>query len=221
MGANESSLPRGDGWSAALVERLPGIVMAWTMVFMTFTWTPTMRALLKPEISRWQVFEWGGSGLSLEFLLIPLLAVYGLFLFYLYGRGRKRLLFHAMLLILHAGISLTFLIPAALHGSEARFIGAAWGFDVSLAVLSIPFSFFTGLGVWWCVAEARGQLSHQPAGWLQVDRRKLVAAVLMLPLAMIFFGVGENYDGWTKLAIAVTILQWITLAEALSHPRRS
>ena len=202
-------------------DKIPGIVMAWTMIFMTFTWTPTMRALLKPEISNWRLFELQGSGLSLSFLVLPFLALYALFLFYLFGRGRLRVVFHVLLLALHASVTLTLLVSAVGQGPDARFIGAAWGFDFPFAVLSIPFVLFTGLAIAWFVAELRGRLEVQALPWGRIGWKKLLVAVGLLPVAMLFFALGESYDVWVKVAIVVTILQWITLAEALSdRPKR-
>lgn len=201
--------------------RLSGWIMAWTMIFLTFTWTPTMRALLKPEVSNWQVFGMGGSGFSMEFVFIPGAAVYGLLLFYLHGRQRLRGLFHGMLLTLHVTITLGLIVSAMRLGPEARFLGAAWGFDISLAVLAVPFTVFTGLAVVWCVVEMRKPYDGPPAGWFQIGWKKLAVAIAMLPVAMLFFAMGEAYDGWIRMAIAVTILQWIMLAEAVGHRPRS
>ena len=38
---------------------LRGGLHAWTVFTTTFLWTPTMRLLLKPEISQWRVFGLG------------------------------------------------------------------------------------------------------------------------------------------------------------------
>ena len=44
------------------VRDLRGAVLAWTILTTTVAWTPTMRLLLKPEISHWSLFGVGGSG---------------------------------------------------------------------------------------------------------------------------------------------------------------
>ena len=221
MASADPTRPHPPDAGSIWAQRLSGWIMAWTMIFLTFTWTPTMRALLKPEVSNWQVFGMGGSGFSMEFAFIPAAAVYGLLLFYLHGRQRLRGLFHGMLLTLHVAVTLGLVVSALRRGPEARFMGAAWGFDVSLAVLAVPFSISTGLAVVWCVVEMRRPYDGSPAGWLQIGWKKLALAIAMLPVATFFFAMGEAYDGWTKAAIAVTILQWITLAEAVGHRPRS
>ena len=205
-----------------LLGPLPGLVMAWTLFFMTFTWTPTMRALLKPEISSWALGGLSGSGVSLSFMVLPLLALYALFLFYLYGRGRLRVLFHVLLLVLHVGVTSILTFFALRQGSDARFIGAAWGFNVPFTLLAIPFGLFTVLTVVWIVAERQGLIQFQERPWSAVGWKKLLFAAALLPVSMLFFGLGgDTYDGWVRLGIVVTIVQWITLAEALSEPPKN
>ena len=204
------------------VEKIPGVVMAWTIFFMTFTWTPTMRALLKPEISNWAFGGLRGSGVSPSFLVLPLLALYALFLFYLYGRGRLRVLFHVLLLALHVGVTSPLVFFAFQQGSNARFIGAAWGFNVPFPLLAIPFVLFTVLAFVWLVVERLGILKIEERPWRSIGWKKIILAGALLPVTMLFFGLGgDTYDGWVKLGIIATILQWIALAEALSErPKR-
>ncbi len=48
---------------------LRNTVLLRPVVTTTFFWTTTMRMVLKPEISQWQIFGVGGRGMEGEFWL--------------------------------------------------------------------------------------------------------------------------------------------------------
>lgn len=196
-------------------DRLRSIVLAWTIFTSVFTWTPTMRAFLKPEISKWGFLGFSGQGREGAFWILPTLALLVLFMFYLEGRGKFRPLFYALLLAWHVPLSLLFTIGALRRGQEAKFIGAAWGWEVSFAVLSIAFIFFTVLAIIWIIREVRHDKQPDEIAWNCVDWKKLIFAALLLPVAILFFGIGQAFDWFTRIAIVATVIQWITLAEAL------
>jgi hypothetical protein len=200
---------------------LRSIVMAWTLITSTFIWTPTMRLLLKPEISQWNIFSVGGSGGSGPFWALPLLAMALLCLFYIEGRGRLRWLFHGLLLAWHLPITLAFIYGSIWGGTGASFQGAMWGINVSFVWLAPPFALFTTLAIILVIRETRGNLPVQVFHWKQIGWSKLGLATLLLPIAFAFFRVGEGFDTLVKIATVATILQWILLAEALGHRPRS
>lgn len=200
---------------------LRSIVMAWTIITSTFTWTPTMRLLLKPEISQWSIFSVGGSGGSGPFWILPLLATALLCLFYLEGRGRLRWLFHGLLLAWHLPITVAFVYGSVWAATGASFQGAMWGINVPFAWLAPPFALFAILAIILVIRETRGTLPVPVFHWQQISWSKLGLAALLLPIAFAFFRMGEGFDTMVKIATVATILQWILLAEALGHRPRS
>lgn len=196
---------------------LRGIVMGWTLFTTTFLWTPTMRMFLKPEVSNWSVFGLSGSGPEGAFWMFPLAVVLALLLFYLEGRGRLRWAVHMLLLAWHIPLTSGLLYAAILVDPGATFVGAAWGWEVPLALLAVPFVVLSGLVVFWVVREARGGPSVDAAGWGDVDWRPLVGAAVLLPVAVVLFDRGgAEYDGMVQLAIAATVVQWILLNVGLN-----
>ena len=200
---------------------LRSIVMAWTLITSTFIWTPTMRLLLKPEISQWKIFGVGGSGDSGLFWVLPLLVTVLLCLFYIEGRGRLRWLFHGLLLAWHLPVTLAFVFGSIWGGAGTSFQGAMWGINVPFAWLAPPFALFATLAVVLVIRETRGTLSVQVFHWKEVSWRKLGLATLLLPIAFAFFRMGEGFDTMVKIATVATIFQWIFLAEGLGHRPRS
>lgn len=196
---------------------LRGIVMGWTLFTTTFLWTPTMRMLLKPEVSQWSVFGLSGSGTEGAFWIFPLGAALALLLFYLEGRGRLRPAVHGLLLAWHLPLTAGLIWGAASLGPEASFVGAAWGWEVPFAILAVPFVVLSGLTVVWIAREARSGSAVDATGWTDVDWRPLAGAVVLLPAAAVLFGLGgAGYDGWVKLAIAATVTQWVLLTIGLN-----
>lgn len=196
---------------------LPGVVLAWTAFTTTFLWTVTTRGLFRPEISTWSVMGWGGGGREEGFWAFPTLAALALLLFYLEGRGRLRPLFHALLLSWHLAVTGIVLGGTLAAGDGAYFEGAMWGVRVPLAVLALPFAGFAALTVWWIAREVGGRSRTPTAAWGQIDRRALAIALLLLPAAALSFALGEGFDGPTKLATGLVVVQWILLTRALSH----
>jgi hypothetical protein len=209
----------GGAWEAIRPSWLPGVVMGWTVFTTVFLWTVTTRGLLRPEISSWSVLGWGGSGREGGFWVFPLLAALALLVFHLAGRGRWRPLFRGLLLAWHLALTGIVLTGALAAGSEAHFEGAMWGVQIPLAVLCFPFAGFAALAAWWIGQEIVGRGRPEAAPWGQVDRRALAVALLLLPAAAALFALGEGYDGPTKLATALTVVQWIVLTQALAHRR--
>ena len=80
---------------------LRGIVLTWTIITTTFFWTSIMRIFFKPEISDWSIFNIEGKGFTGDFCLLPLIIFFALFIFYLEGRGKLRILYYILLIMWH------------------------------------------------------------------------------------------------------------------------
>lgn len=189
--------------------------MIWTIITTTFFWTTTMRLFYKPEISEWAVFGFSGKGLSGD-LWFPLSVVfYSLFMFYLEGRGRLRWLFYAMLLIWHFSLLLGTAISSLDNESTITF--GAWGINMGIAWLIIPFLFFFALTVWYVVSELRviNNLERRP--WNQINLKQITWTIALVPLSYLFFYLGSGFNWLVKIAIVVNVVQWIMIAQALSN----
>jgi len=194
-----------------------GAVMAWTIFTTTFLWTPTMRGFLKPELSVWSVMGLQGSGREGSFWMFPSLAALALFAFYLDGRGRWRPLFHFLLIGWHTAITAIVLYGAIAAGPGSYFEGAMWGVRVPLAALAVPFAVFLALAILRVRRERSHAASPARAAWGAIHWRTLGVAVLLLPVAIALFQMGDGIGWTTRLATAATIVQWILLTQALSH----
>jgi hypothetical protein len=196
---------------------LRGVVIGWTILTTTFAWTPSMRLLLKPEISSWRIFDIGGSAGTGPFWVLPLVATTALFLFYIEGRGRLRPLSHLLLFVWHAGLTAALVYGSIRSGADATFMGAAWGVSVPFAILAIPFGFFAVLTLILIARERSGVYPVPVMSWRDVHWRKLGLAAILLPVALILYRLGDGFDTIVKLAIVATVLQWILLAEGLGR----
>ncbi len=201
---------------AAKTINLRGIVLTWTILTTTFFWTSTMRILLKPEISSWSIFNLGGKGFLGEFWLPPLIVLYALFMFYLEGRGRMRPLYQVMLVGWHLAIAGILAYGSLLPDGAISF--GTWGITVSFAWLVIPQGLFLLLALLLVIRENRKQIPVPVFDWDRLNRRTLLYAALLLPVAILFFWLGTGFNIYVKIAVASTIVQWIFLTEGLGRP---
>ena len=196
---------------------LGGSVLVWTIFTTTFLWTATMRGFFRADISVWSVLGVQGAGREGTFWLFPALAAFALLAFYLHGHGRVRWLVQTLLLAWH-GLLAYIVIAGVLQEGGGYFEGTTWGVRIPLWTLAVPFVGFLALAVLWVVRERREPAPQREVPWRAVGYRSLIGAVVLLPIAAFLFRVGEGFDWTTRLATAVTILQWILLTQALSTP---
>ncbi len=175
-----------------------------------------MRILLKPEISSWRIFDFGGRGTLGEFWLPPLIVLIALFAFYLEGRGRYRPLFHSLLVIWH--LLLTGLCVYGILQTDTMISFGTWGISFSIVWLLFPVALFSVLSIMLVIQEMRISRDIPVFGWQEIDWKVIGLAGLLLPVAFFFFYVGTGFNIWVKIAVAVTVVQWILLVEALGRP---
>ncbi len=195
---------------------LRGIVLTWTILTTTFFWTSTMRILFKPEISSWKIFNTGGKGTMGDFWLPPLIVVMALLLFYLEGRGRVRPAFHFLLTGWHLAITGLFIYGSLQSNAKISF--KTWGINLDFSWLVIPVTVFLVLAIILVLQEIRGHRFVPVFQWHQIDWKTAGLAALLLPAAWIFFRFGDGFNWPVKIAVAVTIIQWILLTDALGRP---
>ncbi|MGF1667803.1 MAG: hypothetical protein ACFCVC_16210 [Acidimicrobiia bacterium] len=198
--------------------RMGGVVMAWTVFTTTFLWTPALRGLFRPDNSTWSVLGIEGTGRAGSFWVFPALARSSLLAFYLDGRNRLRSLVHAFLLAWHG--PLAFIAVAGIaQGGAGSFEGAMWDVNVHLTVLAVPFTGFLALTIVWIVRERGAGRAPDARPWRSIDLRSMALGVVLFPVAIALFGVGEGIDWPTRLGTAATIFQWILFTQAMSDPR--
>jgi hypothetical protein len=175
-----------------------------------------MRLLLKPEISSWRIFNIGGKGAMGDFWFPPLIVLIALFLFYLEGRGRLRPIYHILLIGWHLTLTGVFIYGSLQSNAKISF--GTWGISFDFIWLVVPLAAFLILAIILVIQENRGSLSIPIFKWSQIDWKTLGIAALLLPVAFIFFRFGEGFNWLVKIAVILTIIQWILLTEALGRP---
>lgn len=195
---------------------LRGIVLTWTILTTTFFWTSTMRVFFKPEISSWSVFGIRGKGFIGDFWLLPLIVLFALFLFYLEGRGRLRILYYILLISWHLLIT-----AAILYGSfqnDGKISFGTWGVSMSFIWLVVPFVLFLFLAIALVIQELSGKYEIPRFDWLKINWKPFLFALLIFPVAFLFFRLGTGFNWLVKIAVASTIIQWILLTETFGRP---
>lgn len=200
-------------------KHLRGIVLTWTVLTTTFFWTSTMRVLFKPEISSWSIFYFKGKGFEGAFWILPLVVILALFMFYLEGRGRLRPLFHVLLLAWHSLITGVIIYGSLQPGGEISF--GTWGLSVSFIWLVVPFLIFFLLAIALVIQENKTALEIPAFQWSVINTTPLIIALALTVLAVLFFRLGTGFNYLVKIAVGITIVQWILLTEAVGRPYNS
>ncbi|MBS4035357.1 MAG: hypothetical protein KGZ85_12880 [Ignavibacterium sp.] len=195
---------------------LRAVVLTWTILTTTFFWTSTMRILFKPEISSWSIFGLGGKGFIGDFWLLPLIILFALFIFYLEGRGRLRILYHILLIIWH--LLITAGIVYGSFQSDANISFGTWGISFSFIWLVIPFVLFLLLAIALVILELSGKYKIPRFDWTKINWKPFLIALLLFPVALLFFRSGTGFNWLVKIAVASTIIQWILLTETFGRP---
>jgi hypothetical protein len=176
-----------------------------------------MRLLLKPEISSWSIFSVGGKGLVGDFWLPPLIVLIALFLFYLEGRGKLRSIYHILLLSWHLVITSVFIYGSLQTNAKISF--GTWGISLDFFWLVIPLATFSILAIILVIQESRGQISIPTFKWKHIDWKTLALSAILFPIAFLFFRLGDGFNWLVKIAVIVTIFQWILLTESIGRPQ--
>lgn len=198
------------------LNSLRTIILTWTLLTTTFFWTSTMRILFKPDISSWRIFELGGKGFVGEFWFPPLIAIIALFAFYLEGRGKYRLIFYFLLISWH--ILISGLVLYGSFSSDSVISFGTWGIALSMKWLVLPFKIFLVLAIFYVFQEYRIINSIPLYKWNEVNKKLIITAVLLFPVSFLFFHLGEGFNLMVKIAVVVTIIQWILLVETVGRP---
>ncbi|MBN1363350.1 MAG: hypothetical protein JW976_00960 [Syntrophaceae bacterium] len=175
-----------------------------------------MRLLLKPEISSWRIFNVGGEGIIGDFWLPPLIVLIALFLFYLEGRGKFRPIYHILLIGRHLVITGVFIYSSMQSNAKISF--GTWGISPDFIWLVVPLAAFSILAIILVIQEIRGHSLVPTFKWNQLDWKAFGVAAILFPVTFIFFRFGEGFNWLVKIAVVVTIIQWILLSEAVGRP---
>ena len=191
-------------------------VLVWNVLTTTFFWTTTMRILLKPEISTWGIFNIGGKGFTGDYWLPPLIIIFALFVFYLEGRGKFRVIYHIM--IISWNLLITGVIAYGSLQSNRPVSFDTWGVNISFIWLVVPFILFLLLTIALVIQEIKEKHLIPCYDWSKINWKPLIIALLLFPVALIFFRLGDGFNWLVKIAVGATIIQWILLSEALGRP---
>ncbi|KQC13999.1 MAG: hypothetical protein APR63_06565 [Desulfuromonas sp. SDB] len=172
--------------------------------------------IFKPEISSWKIFNIGGKGFMGESWLPPLIVIFALFFFYLEGRGKFRLIYHILLISWHFTITGLFIYGS--FSDDAIITFATWGISLSFILVVVPLAVFSIIAVISVIQEIRGCFLIPTFKWNQINWRILGFAAILFPVAFIFFQLGTGFNLMIKIAVMITIIQWILLIDGLGRP---
>lgn len=195
---------------------LRGVVLTWTILTTAFFWTSSMRILFKPEISSWRIFNWGGKGALGQFWIPPIIVLFALLIFYLEGRGKLRWLFHTFLIGWHFIITSAFIWGGFKQNSKITF--RTWGISIDLFWLISPLLIFLILSIILTIKETKGHYPIPVFKWNQINWKLLGIAGFLVLASVVFFRLGSGFNLLIKIAVILTILQWILLTEGLGRP---
>lgn len=203
----------------SLKLNLRGIVLTWTVLTTAFFWTSTMRILYKPKISSWSIFNFGGQGFIGEFWLLLIIVFFALFLFYLEGRGKLRTLFHILLLTWHS-LTAGIIIYGSLQPDMEISFGT-WGLSISFIWLVTPFVMFLLSTIALIVKEIKEKREILTYNWTEINWKLLLIAIVLSVFALVFFQLGSGFNWLVKIAVSITIIQWILLTESVNRPYKN
>ena len=119
---------------------------------------------------------------------------------------------------LHLSLTAILIYGSTKSDSTATF--GAWGIKISFLWLSLPFIIFSLLAIFLVIQETRGYVKVPQYGWNKINLKKIGFVVILLPVALVFFSIGEGFNLIVKIAIIITIIQWILLTEGLGRPNQ-
>jgi hypothetical protein len=67
----------------------------------------------------------------------------------------------------------------------------------------------------WVWRERREILTVQRADWTDIRWKPVAIALLMFPLAIVFYQWGDVFDWRVRTGIVISVLQWILLVQGL------
>jgi hypothetical protein len=194
-------------------KRLFPIVMGGTIVTTVFAWLPLVRIVGRPEGYHWRLFGIGGSGTEGPFGVFVILAAYAFTMVFTGMRGPHGL-FRVMLVLWHGALAGGVVVASVRSGFAAAWEGQGLHFSIPMPVAAVPVVVLAALAVVWAVKRRPDDRPPTSTGRSSVNRGKLALAIVLLPLAIVLFRLGTNYNWVTALAILVTIPQWVLLLTA-------
>lgn len=92
-----------------------------------------------------------------------------------------------------------------------------WGISISIIWLIIPFIVFLFCTIALVVKEAK-EKNIPIYNWTDINLKPLIIAIALTVFAFIFFILGEGFNWLVKIAVGITIIQWVLLTESLNRP---
>ena len=200
-------------------SRLFSVVMGWTIFTTVFAWLPIVRIVGRAEGYEWHIGAIGGTGTEGPWWVLVVLPVYAFTMVYTGWRG-PRGLFRVLLLVWHLALAGLVVFSAVRGGFGASWEGQGLHWSVPMPIVAVPIVILTGLVVAWVIRDRRQAGLPVAAGWAAANTRKLIMAIALLPVAIVLFRLGTNYNWVTAVAILVTIPQWLLLLTAFEPAPR-
>jgi hypothetical protein len=185
-------------------------------------WLPLVRGATQGAPYRWSLADGiGGSGVGGWYWILPIAAVFVLYLLYLGWRG-ARPPFHALLLAFHLPLAAAVTYAARTDPDNFRLQGETIGLDISLGVIGpILFTAVAALAVLWVVRDLRSGRRRDKVPWVWTRATKVRAAlvVLLVPFEVILFHSGGLQSVPNLIGVALVAWQWAMINLVLAGAR--
>lgn len=195
-------------------DRLLKVILIWAAIPMITIWLPLIRGLMDGPTYAWGNQYWGfsfsGKGIGGDYWILPLLAVFALYLLYLGWRGARRP-FPWLLLLWTVPFAFESFYYGLRYPERYRFRGDTLGVDVSLAWVGPLFwGGLALLSLLWVVRD----LKNNDAGierprWTKPNKTLLSLVILLIPVQFVLLRFGVPHGTTDQIGVLLTMAQWV------------
>ena len=201
-------------------KKLLPIVLLMLGFMVAWLWWVPMRCMMDGN-----VFQWGnsfgfaslrGNGMMGDFPILVLLSSYIISMIFLGWRG-ARLPFHIMLVVWCVVEFATATVSAIQNPDAYRFRGDSFGIDISLALVGPTiWALLLTISVIWVITNCVSKQNEKKTPrWNRTNSTILIVAALFLPVQFLLFQSGEQHGLTDRIALILTIIQWILINFAM------
>lgn len=190
------------------------LILLYIVVGTLFIWLPLNRGLMDGATYEWGLFSLGGTGLSGDYWMLPLLFLLNGSVLWLGWRGARRPFHWLLLLLLLLNLAQSILLTVA-GPEDLVFRGETLGMEIPIgkALLTADL-LFLALGVAWVWRDLRSGPVRRSVPWSRMNRRLMTLYVALLPIQFLLLRFGEPHGTTDQIGVLLTAGQLLLLNAA-------